>query len=263
MAELTPAYLGSSTQPVDLSLDEVEDGRIAVVQGALERLGVLEEIRCAALEAISVLSSATIAQAVQEHGFERIHDLVPPAAVRDLLRLLALAFSPLAVPIVSLLAKTLRTPSDELFVAQQAWVRIMMPEDILALNRPMFDGQLGHAVAHNPHRDPWFSQSIDTINAWAAIGPVSHGNSVLVYPDVWRQPMERAGQTVAPGQPLGVPVSFEMAPGDVLFFSGEHVHSSEINVTTKTRFVMSFRLTIRPPRPGEGRSEAEFHRVAL
>lgn len=41
---------------------------------------------------------------------------------------------------------------------------------------------------------------------------------------------------------------FEMEPGDILLFAGDHLHSSEPNTTDETRYVLTKRLSLGAPR---------------
>jgi ectoine hydroxylase-related dioxygenase (phytanoyl-CoA dioxygenase family) len=121
---------------------------------------------------------------------------------------------------------------------------------------------LGHLVSHNPHRDSWFSQPVNGINAWIAVGPVHSGNGLLIYPAVFGRELAREKSEVARSEPLGVPLTVEMHPGDMLLFLGDHLHSSELNVTRFTRYVVSFRLTVGEPVYAAGERMTPYHRVA-
>ncbi|WP_103504831.1 MULTISPECIES: phytanoyl-CoA dioxygenase family protein [unclassified Streptomyces] len=59
---------------------------------------------------------------------------------------------------------------------------------------------------------------------------------------------------MAPGQELGTPVRISLDPGDILLFSGDHVHASETNTTDETRCVLTKRVSVAAPRynPGGG-----------
>jgi nitrite reductase/ring-hydroxylating ferredoxin subunit len=47
--------------------------------------------------------------------------------------------------------------------------------------------------------------------------------------------------------PLDPISNYPMQPGDVLVFRGDHLHTSELNSTTRTRHVVSFRFTAGRP----------------
>jgi nitrite reductase/ring-hydroxylating ferredoxin subunit len=70
-----------------------------------------------------------------------------------------------------------------------------------------------------------------------------------VYPEVWGQrlPYDTSGQ-IDRGQYFGAALNFELAPGDIAVFAGEHLHGSEINTSDATRYVISGRITLQEPR---------------
>lgn len=240
----------------DASLEEIIGGRIVLLRRVLQRINFFDAIANTATRVIGDHVSAEAARRVARDGFEVLHKIISPCDVPSLIRLMGLELVPLSAHLVPALAHSSRCVPDTIFVADHTWVRIMMPEDIVADHREVLAGQYGHAVVHNPHRDSWFSQAINVVNMWMAIGRVRRGNSLLIYPDVFGQPLERDGMTIARTQRLGIPVNFELDAGDVLLFSGEHLHSSEINITDETRFVVSMRFTAKPPEycGGHGRT---------
>ena len=50
----------------------------------------------------------------------------------------------------------------------------------------------------------------------------------------------------------GKPQTFDLNPGDMLLFNGEHVHASELNVTQDTRVVLTTRFCLKKPTFTEG-----------
>ena len=61
---------------------------------------------------------------------------------------------------------------------------------------------------------------------------------------------------------LGMPLNVRLDPGDMLLFSGEHLHSSELNRTDSTRYVISFRMSLSPPQYGEGNRWIAYNDMA-
>jgi ectoine hydroxylase-related dioxygenase (phytanoyl-CoA dioxygenase family) len=154
-------------------------------------------------------------------------------------------------------------PSRPVYVDRRNYVRTMMPEDVVAAERELLADQFGHMVVHNPHRDSWFSHCLNTVNVWIAVGRVAAENGLLLYPEVWEHELERDGTSVARGQPIGVPLTLPLEAGDAVVFAGEHLHSSAINVTNETRYVLSFRLTLGAPRYGDGISWVSYDDLRL
>ena len=109
-----------------------------------------------------------------------------------------------------------------------------------------------------PHRDTWGSNLLAQLNWWAPIHPVTAERTMVVYPARWRTPVantsgdwdyhelrarRRAGDD---GYPL-LPVASGAVdttgawpavidPGDLLCFSGAHLHASVPNTTGVARF---------------------------
>ena len=105
----------------------------------------------------------------------------------------------------------------------------------------------GKITPHNPHRDSWVDCPANLINVWVAVGPVSTGNGLTIYPESYRSDIRHSGPYIRADQSPGPALTFDMAPGDVLLFHGDQVHGSEINTTDNTRHVISFRITFKKP----------------
>ena len=104
-----------------------------------------------------------------------------------------------------------------------------------------------------PHRDTWGSNLMAQINWWGPIYPVEAGATMIIWPSLLVRPVpnDSAGWDLerlreAPGRyPLlpefrgrldGVPVlPVLIEPGDLLCFSGAHLHASRPNRTGRTR----------------------------
>ena len=65
---------------------------------------------------------------------------------------------------------------------------------------------------------------------------------------MWGKYVPHDGKQLMPKEVnLGSTVNFNLDPGDVLLFPGEIVHSSELNITNDTRFVMTSRFSTTAP----------------
>ncbi len=116
-----------------------------------------------------------------------------------------------------------------------------------------------------PHRDSWASNLYQQINIWAPIAPLSAKRTMVLYPDCWNRAvandsaawnldelrrLAREGgradypdlPTAMDGQALGVPASVLIEPGDVLLFSGTHLHASLMDDPSETRLSFDTRL---------------------
>lgn len=126
--------------------------------------------------------------------------------------------------------------------------------------QPSGDTHRGRRVRDLPaHRDTWGSNVMAQINLWGPVFPVEAGATLVIWPDLFGQPvantsaewdLERLRE--APGRypllpecraPLdhadAVPVLIE--PGDLLCFSGAHLHASRPNGTGRTRLSIDSR----------------------
>ena len=109
------------------------------------------------------------------------------------------------------------------------------------------------------HRDTWASNVYAQTNWWAPIYPITAGRTVAFYPAYWEKPLKntsggwdleeiRAGRSdapVVPGPTGTVDTASELRPviepGDLLLFSGAHLHASVPNTTGVARFSVEVR----------------------
>ena len=109
------------------------------------------------------------------------------------------------------------------------------------------------------HRDTWSSNVYAQTNWWAPIYPITAGRTIAFYPAYWEKPLKntsrewdleeiRAGTSsapVVPGPTETVDTASELRPviepGDLLCFSGAHLHASVPNTTGAARFSVEVR----------------------
>jgi hypothetical protein len=141
------------------------------------------------------------------------------------------------------------------------------------LERTYWDQLKARVVASGPggtglgvHRDTWGSNVYAQMNWWAPIYPITPERSLAIYPDYWSRPLannsadwdlrdirarRRAGKPIAlvphPTEPVDDRNELRVAiePGDLLCFSGAHLHASVPNHTGVTRFNVDTR-TVDP-----------------
>ncbi|MFP6745338.1 MAG: hypothetical protein VCB77_09160, partial [Alphaproteobacteria bacterium] len=125
--------------------------------------------------------------------------------------------------------------------------------------QPPGDSHMSRRVMNlAPHRDTWGSNVLAQINWWAPIYPVTPERTLVVFPAHWSKPVAntsadwdyyelrarlRAGDHSYPLLPTATcPVergdawACDIEPGDLLCFSGAHLHASVPNTTSLTRF---------------------------
>ena len=105
-----------------------------------------------------------------------------------------------------------------------------------------------------PHRDTWGSNLMAQINLWGPVFPLDPGATMVIWPTLFARPVPNTSASwdlvrlrEAPGRhPLlpelrgslddGAPeVPIVIAPGDLLCFSGAHLHASRPNRTGRVR----------------------------
>ncbi len=122
------------------------------------------------------------------------------------------------------------------------------------------------------HRDTWSSNVYAQTNWWTPIFPLTAERTMAFYPAYWANPLAntsadwdlevlraqgRAALPLVPEATEPMDTSSELrvvvAPGDVLCFSGAHLHASVPNTTDVTRFSVEVRTVhVDDVRSGHG-----------
>lgn len=134
----------------------------------------------------------------------------------------------------------------------------------LRIQPPLAPG-LGHPLAPlPPHRDTWGSNVYQQINLWAPVYPIDPGRTLALHLGKWAEPvgndsadwdldeLRRLAREGRRGDYPGLPVATELpplkqatrlalAPGDIVAFSGAHLHESVENRTPLARINVEFR----------------------
>jgi hypothetical protein len=124
------------------------------------------------------------------------------------------------------------------------------------------DGQTGTIGVH---RDTWGSNVLSQTNWWLPIRPLAAERTIAFYPSYWSRPMEntsaswnldeirerrRGGErdedipiVPEPTEPVDTESELRIViePGDLLCFSGAHLHASVPNTTAETRCSIELR----------------------
>lgn len=233
-----PSLISPHSTTVNLSLREVLAGRIVIVTGWLRRHGMLDVVRRETFGALADAASPGTAQEVERRGLERLHTVVAAPQVSAARTGLETRLRPVATRIALTFAASLSRQRSPIYLGHHSGVRIMLPEQTIVTHRTAFEELTGFMVPHDLHRDSWYNTGVNSINLWMAVSRVRKGNGLLVFPDAYRQD----------DTPVGKPLNFEMEPGDILLFAGDHLHSSEPNTTDETRYVLTKRLSLGAPR---------------
>lgn len=127
----------------------------------------------------------------------------------------------------------------------------------------------GVSYAYQPHRDLWYGAHRSQINIWLPVFDVSPNNAMDFFPNYWDRPIENSShnfdyahwvaherskasqQITADTRPHPLPLSpvdgsaklcIAGTRGDLLLFSGAHLHASVPNTTNQIRYSIDFRL---------------------
>jgi len=237
-----------------IPLDEIKyrviTGEVILIPECLQKIGFFEEIKEATLKGIQQAVGDEKAFNVQKKGFELIHEIVDVEDITLVSDYVYGTIRTLAPNLAKAIVNKVFRQKAVFFFEKEPNVRFHVPYDTTErfrkeLNQFHWNGKI---TAHGPHHDSWYQCPTNSINVWIAVGPVQIGNSLNIYPQIYgkRLPCTKDGK-ILPNQYYGQGISFNLAPGDALIFHGEHLHSSEINSTEKTRYVVSLRMTLDKP----------------
>ena len=113
-----------------------------------------------------------------------------------------------------------------------------------------------------PHRDTWGSNVMAQLNLWAPLAPVDADATMAIFPGRWARPTDndsagwdlealrrdRAGYPRLPVATGGIdddPLPVPIDPGDILVFSGAHLHASRMARTDgPARVSFDFRVVM-------------------
>ena len=115
------------------------------------------------------------------------------------------------------------------------------------------------------HRDTWASNVLQQTNWWTTIRPLAAERTIALYPAYWSRPLlntsadwnldevrarRRSGErdedlpiVPEPSEPVDMSTELRVIiePGDLLCFSGAHLHASVPNTSGRTRFSVELR----------------------
>lgn len=228
-------------------------GEVPVIRGALQHFDLLAPLVEASLKGVEASAGAEAARRAAADGFHRIHEWVPANDIPAMTEAVYDAVRPLAPAFLRRFCGAAFPDAARLYYEETPNVRFHIPYDLAHAHKGSFNafakdyGQ-GKIAAHGPHRDSWLDCPANGVNLWFAIGRVQSGNGLTVYREDYARDFvfKRSGD-IADGEKLHKPLTFDLAPGDCVMFHTDQLHGSELNRTTETRFVISFRMTFGKP----------------
>ena len=230
-------------------LSLTQQGEVLNFQSVLKKLGYYSKIKDLTLSVIQGEVSTRLADRVKIEGFEKLHLFLNGEQIERVNEKLTQAVKPIVSRLVKSFVRDILGYSSNLYIDSLPVVRFFVPHDIYIENQSRFSKWPGYLKIQGPHHDTWFDHATAGLNMWMAMGRVSKGNGLLIYPEVWGKTIAHDGHRQMPkSQYLGRPRNFELGRGDLLFFHGEHLHASELNVTTETRYVLTTRFVLKRPK---------------
>jgi hypothetical protein len=214
--------------PLDRALETARDTTPVLVTGALRELGWLDRLTDMFLTEIGALAGPDAADRLRADGLQHLHEHLAPDAVAQLHMNDDARMRPLANPLATdLVHATGPRFGRRYYISQRVFVRAQVPYPLLSEYPEL--ATAGHLAGHlrpvGRHRDFELTHPVGTVSLWAALGPVTEGNSIEIVVDDDRAPI--------------VPT---FAPGDVCLFQSDFVHASVENHTDETRVAVGVRV---------------------
>lgn len=263
MVSLSPADYSSNTGVAVSQADlvpRVLAGEVFTVRDVLGSTGLLDQILGSILSEIETIAGSQSADRIRREGLEQLHEHVPVADLVPLLESTRTAFRSVQAGYVRSIVRAVLGWESRFYYGAEPILRMHPPYDVVAGNPALLaefrtHGGGGKLGAHDPHRDSWVNCPFNSINLWIAVGRVSVGNGISIWPHhfeggVGSPEGHRSSPVAHPGRPL----NFSLEPGDAVVFHAQHLHGSELNWTDETRVALSYRVTLEVPRfPGNSK----------
>jgi len=216
-------------------------GVVVQIEHALDHLGFLAQFEELYLNGIAQVAPPEAVEHLRSQGLQRMHDVLTPEQIADLLPVLDRQAKPLAIPVASgivALGSQRSQGARSYFICSRTWVRAQVPYRLVADDAAIRSlGHLsGHLVPTSAHRDVDLTHPRGTLSLWAAVVPIGLDNTIELF-DVQRSPADSS--TEHPDARTVRPV---LGPGDVVLFDADRLHASVPNTTDDTRVSIGTRV---------------------
>ena len=230
------------------AIDRVRAGDIIIVRGICQHLDYFDEIHDKLIDRIRSHAGEDVATAIRERGIQHMHEYLDGEKLFDINIAVRKPLGAAMIGFVIRFVHDTLNYSKPVYIHSQTIVRFFCPYEYTREHATTLQHAPGFTQIQGPHRDSWFDHATRGLNLWLAVGPVRAGNGLLIYPRLWGKDIPHNGlYQISRKQPLGKPINFELDPGDMIFFAGEHFHSSEVNATGETRIVLTNRFCLDRP----------------
>ena len=96
---------------------------------------------------------------------------------------------------------------------------------------------------HAPHLDSWLGQPVTSLSVWLAVEGVDEHNGLCLYPETIGTTLPVGGSRfLGMGYQLPKPTRPPIHDGDLFVFSTDVLHSSQLNISDKTRIALTTRI---------------------
>lgn len=228
-------------------IPRVLSGDVVLMKGALHSFGVHGQISLLTKRTIEDQCGAQVAADVANSGFEGVHRFLSGDQIENLFKGVHHRLLPNMPPVIKAFGEKLLGLDRPFYVNSNSVIRFFVPHTVLQESYATFSRYIGKLDLHGPHHDIYQDVALNAINLWMAVGPVEKNNGLAIFSDVWGQTLPRGKSHVRDDQYLGEPLLLECDPGDIVLFHSHHLHSSVLNSTDNTRYVVTSRFTIDPP----------------
>lgn len=236
--------------PIDEIAARVRRGEVIVLPNCMQALGYFEQLRAASLEGIRQAVGEEKAAQVRAEGFEALHQIVEVNELTSIVLCTDEILRSLSPTLAKIVVEGVFQTNSPFYFAANPNVCCHTPFDELLekeeLSQCFWSGKI---TPCSPHQDSWYEYPTNSINIWIAVGAVRLGNGLSIYPQVYGKSLcYTEDGRILPDRCFGRALNFELEPGDVIVFQGEHLHGSEINSTDETCHAIGFRLTLDRPK---------------
>jgi len=232
---------------------EFDAGSVIIVRQALQQFELEARLNKLLSHAAEQCFEPPTCEQLQQQGWRQLHQLVSTADMARFYQQVSGDTREFAVNLMAMLAHHVLGQRQGFFAETEPNFRTIAPFDATYVAQKQLESaekQIGRGkiTVHGPHQDSWFYHPLNTLNVWLAVEPVQIGNGLSLYPHAWKtQPKFDDDRRILDDQTLGPALNFALEPGDLIIFSAEHVHGSELNQTQDTRCILSMRMTLTEP----------------
>lgn len=146
------------------------------------------------------------------------------------------------------LRRKLLRPVEQLRYARYPWKVLGRLPELVAYVRARKSAPEGEYRCHPAHTDSWFGQPVGSLSLWLGIAGVQNDTVMCLYPETSEMRMPQ-NELMYFGSGFQLPPATrpDLGDGDLLVFSTDMLHCSQLNVSDRTRIAFSIRISPKEP----------------